>query len=203
MILTYPEIEQALRDLYSGIDVTTFRNETSESVMAEVYVDDPDSEEEDEKTYPCIVIRHLSEHPAPETFESDSTYTESVDTTQSPAVSTNRKRPEFTWNHFHVYTYATNAATDRELLFAARSKLRRLDSMLVGSEWCWTKSTGSTRQDYEIHDEKVYRSIWTVSILAAIDNSQTEYTAKRVTSVELNIEDNSGVEESVTTSEED
>lgn len=177
MAVFLTDIDQALHDLFAGFSVTTLDRG---NVPVEVFVEDPDPEEYPERVFPSISIEFDDLLVEEQNYEGEDREEVLVNTGVTPYVATTREVSTWYRVMYLIHTFATDAPTDRALIRYVQSRKRPRDSIVVGGLPYWIFREGWNKADIVNGDQKEYHKIWTVSVLADIDNADTDLQVKKI-----------------------
>ncbi len=180
MPVTITDIETQLQLIWSGKLVTTL---DKGAVIAPVFVDVPDPEENTERVYPSIQIEFEDMIDEEVQWDTEDEVKISEDTGGFPFVSTVRRNSHWYRIVFSIHTWALDAPADRELIRWIDSRKEPKDAIDVGGQLFWMFRTGFNKADESDQDRRIYHKVWTYYVVADIDDDDNDRTIEQVHSV--------------------
>ncbi len=177
------EIEKALYDLYTDIQLLSLTDTDNTTTQINVFLAYPETELQNDVVYPAIAI-NLNEMEIDMKMEHSLPRTDiEVDYTTNPPTYITRETSHWYRLRYLIETFCLTPQEDRELIRKIEARLNPRDSLIVGDESYWIFRTSFSVQDIEDVDKMIYHKIFTYEILADIDNTDTDRVEKAVTEI--------------------
>jgi len=181
MAKTFPQIEEAFINVFSGITIDDMDGAT---IAPSFFVDVPDVEEVSKRKFPAITIdlQTVTHEVEMETSE----YEDIVEYNIVDDTITTRRKSHWYRIAYNVHAWSLYALQDRELCRKIENRLAPRDGLTVDDERYWVfRQDFNVEDDNSIPDQMLYHKRWTFEILADIDNTDTDVTTKAVKEVHL------------------